>query len=104
MELSYREAVAEIAGLLRTRGELREVVPLRKRAVKPPRDHDRSLAVVEAVLGQFDMAVLIGELLGNKVSQATTPDPPCPVRLEHPPDRQRPVRCHAGARPPGPLP
>jgi voltage-gated potassium channel Kch len=30
----------------------------------------RSLAVVEAIIGQFYIAVLIGELIGKRVSQA----------------------------------
>lgn len=46
--------------------------------VTPARGGARGLAIVEAMLGQFYVAVLLGELIGKKVSQAITDKPPDP--------------------------
>jgi hypothetical protein len=43
--------------------------------VTPAREMARALAVVQAVMGQFYIAVLIAALIGKRVSQAP-PDPP----------------------------
>jgi hypothetical protein len=40
----------------------------------------RSLAVVEAILGQFYLAVLIGELIGKRVSQVIADQPSDPAK------------------------
>jgi hypothetical protein len=44
--------------------------------ITPASDVARSLAVVEAVIGQFYIAVLIGQLVGLRVSQSTAGPPP----------------------------
>jgi voltage-gated potassium channel len=50
--------------------------------ITPASEATRGLAVIEAVLGQFYLAVLIGELIGKRVSQvlsdqqASPPNPP----------------------------
>jgi hypothetical protein len=46
--------------------------------ITPASDVARSLVVVEAVLGQFYIAVLIGELVGMRVAQAMAAEPPRP--------------------------
>jgi hypothetical protein len=40
----------------------------------------RSLAVLEAIIGQFYIAVLIGELIGKRVSQAVLGQPSGPAK------------------------
>ena len=44
--------------------------------ITPSRDTARSLAVVEAVAGQFYLAVLVADLVGKRVAQALTAGPP----------------------------
>jgi hypothetical protein len=44
--------------------------------ITPARDTARSLAMVEAVAGQFYLAVLVAELVGKRVAQALTAPPP----------------------------
>lgn len=46
--------------------------------ITPARPTARGLAVVEAVLGQFFLAVLIAELVGKRASQGPGPAPPTP--------------------------
>jgi voltage-gated potassium channel len=52
--------------------------------ITPASEATRGLAVVEAIIGQFYLAVLIGELIGKRVSQvlsdrqASPPNPPAP--------------------------
>jgi hypothetical protein len=41
----------------------------------------RGLAVVEAIVGQFYIAVLIGELIGKRVAAAVSPAPPADSKL-----------------------
>jgi voltage-gated potassium channel len=44
--------------------------------VAPVRDTARSLAIVEAVTGQFYLAVLVADLVGKRIGQAVSPPPP----------------------------
>ena len=46
--------------------------------ITPTGDTARSLSVVEAVTGQFYLAVLVAELIGKRVAQALTGNPAPP--------------------------
>lgn len=47
--------------------------------ITPAKDTARSLALVEAVAGQFYLAVLVADLVGKRVAQAVSPTPPGPA-------------------------
>jgi hypothetical protein len=44
--------------------------------ITPAGDTARALAMIEAVAGQFYLAVLIAELVGKRLAQATSPAHP----------------------------
>jgi hypothetical protein len=46
--------------------------------ITPAREGPRGLAVVEAMVGQFYVAVLLGELIGKRVSHALEDRPKGP--------------------------
>jgi voltage-gated potassium channel len=47
--------------------------------ITPASDAARGLAAVEAVVGQFYIAVLVAELIGRRVSQVISGGPPSPA-------------------------